>query len=82
MDGTNLIFAKSLAVKTKHLMNVKTQSRATLDISPCSHLHRKAPPIDAVFRACRAIAVAPVKFHLLGFESARQASTADKIVVL
>lgn len=47
-----------------------------------SHLDRKAPPVDAVFWARRAIAVSPVKFHLLGFESARQASTTYKIVVL
>lgn len=45
------------------------------------HLHGKPPAVDTVFRAGRAIAVAPVKLHLLSFESARQASAADKIVV-
>ena len=62
-------------------ISLRTQSTATLDISRFSHLHGKPPAIDAVFRARRAIAVAPVKFHLLGLESARQASAADKIVV-
>lgn len=46
-----------------------------------SHLHREAPAIDAVLRARRAIAVAPVKLHLLRFESAGQAGAADEIVV-
>lgn len=45
------------------------------------HLHRKSPAIDAVFRASRTIAMAPVKFHLLSFESTRQAGTTDKIVI-
>lgn len=45
------------------------------------HLHGEAPAIDAVLRARRAIAVAPVKLHLLSLESARQASAADEIVI-
>lgn len=46
-----------------------------------SYLHRKPSAVDAMFRSRRAIAVAPVKFHLLCFESARQASTTDEIVI-
>lgn len=46
-----------------------------------SHLHRKPPAIDAMLWASWAVAVAPVELHLLGFESARQSSTAHKIIV-
>lgn len=59
----------------------RPKAQLHFDISSFSHLNRKPPAVDAVFRARRAIAMAPVKFHLLGFESARQASTADKIVI-
>lgn len=53
----------------------------TLEHLTFSHLYRKPPAIDAVFRSHRAIAMAPMKFHLLSFESARQAGTTDIIVV-
>lgn len=36
-----------------------------------AHLHRESPAIDAVLRAVRTIALAPVELHLLRFEAAR-----------
>lgn len=71
----------SPGVKTKHSVNTKAPRHGCLKSQVALTSTGNRLPLDTVFRACRAIAVAPVKLHLLSFESARQASTADKIVV-
>lgn len=46
------------------------------------YLHGESPAIDAVFRACRSIILAPVKLHLLGLKAPRQRSASDEVVIL
>lgn len=57
-------------VKTSISLMERSTAQAHVGGAGLAHLYGEPPAIDAVLGARRAIAVAPVKFYLLRFESA------------